>query len=178
MIAEIREPHTCMSQTPLHQGIHSLPVNSEPAMTTSDSSPTMASRNAASLSVESSPERIRGDLPVPTCGQPQRRLRLALQLDPLRVRDIEPCLVQTNIRADLPRQQRMFFRRVATDQQNRRRVRNVAQAGGRFLMSSQRARKPRIVRGPLVIDIVRLQNCARKLLQQIILFVCAWCSSR
>ena len=79
--------------------------------------------------------------------------------------------MQPNIIPNLPRQQRMLLGRIIPDQQNRRRVKYIAHAGGGFRFSRKRRGKSREVGRPVMVDVVGLQNHARELLQQIILFV-------
>jgi hypothetical protein len=50
-------------------------------------------------------------------------------------------------------------------------VANVAQAGGFAVLSCEGARESGVVGAAFVVDVVGLENGARKLLQQVILFV-------
>ncbi len=65
----------------------------------------------------------------------------------------------------------MFVGRIAADQQDRRRLRDIAQACSLAFVSRQRARKRNVIGRALVIDVVGSEHRARKLLQQVILFV-------
>jgi hypothetical protein len=80
-------------------------------------------------------------------------------------------VIQTHIGAEFPREQRMLFSRIAADEQDGGSVGNVTEAGGAIVAAGKRVRKGRIVGGALMVDIVGTQNCARELLQQVILFV-------
>ncbi len=96
---------------------------------------------------------------------------LPLQPNRLRIRHIKPRMVQPNIASQTPGQQRMLLGRIAAQQQNRRCRGNLFQA----CRASRRADKQPVEGGvisrPFMIDMLRLQHCPRKLLQQIILFV-------
>ena len=77
-----------------------------------------------------------------------------------------------NAGANLPRDQRILLRHVVADQQNGRRVVDIRHRGERILRSrAQRGGKPSVVRGAMVIEIVRAERDAREAVQQIIFFV-------
>src|SRR6185437_11872068 len=96
---------------------------------------------------------------------------LTPQFDIAVVNDIQPRLVQANVVANLPRQQRMLVRRIIANQQNRRRTRHIAHAGGQILFPVKCGSECRKVGCAVMVNIVRSQHHARELLQQVILFV-------
>src|ERR1051326_6498674 len=65
----------------------------------------------------------------------------------------------------------MLIGRIAANQQDRRRVDDVAHARGRVLFSCNRVGERRKWRRPMMINVVGLQYGARKFLQKIIFFV-------
>jgi hypothetical protein len=96
---------------------------------------------------------------------------LPAQLDGLRVRGVEPRLVQADVGADLPGEQRMLVGRVVADEQHRRRAEDVAHRRRRAVLPVQCGGQSREVGGAVVVDVVGAEHHARELLQQVGFFV-------
>src|SRR5581483_2636125 len=79
--------------------------------------------------------------------------------------------MQTDIIPNLPCQQRVLVCRVVPNEQESGCAVHVAHGCGRVPFSAKRRSKSREVRRAMVVDIVGLQHRARKLLQEIVLFV-------
>src|SRR5438270_7774307 len=75
------------------------------------------------------------------------------------------------IGAQIPCKQRMLFGGIVADQQDGGRGHGLAQSRSDVLLAGYSLRECRIVRGTVMVDIVRAQYGTRELLQQIILFV-------
>ena len=97
--------------------------------------------------------------------------RLAAQLDRIRIRHVELGAMQANVAANLPGQQRMLVGRIVADQQDRRRVGDVAHRSRCVWLARQRRGEGREVGGAVVVDVVGAQHQPRELLQQVIFFV-------
>src|ERR1700739_1119359 len=101
----------------------------------------------------------------------QSSLRLSLQLDLLFICHVETRPVQPNVGAQIPSQQWMLMGRIASDEEYCGRTGDVAKACGLAFVSGQRSCKCDVIGRAIVIDVVRLEDRTRKLLQQVILFV-------
>ncbi len=101
----------------------------------------------------------------------RKRRRLPPQLDGRGIHHVELGAMQPHVGANLPCQQRMLVRRIVADQQDRRRIADIAHRCRRVRLSRQRRGESREVGGAMVVDVVRAQHQPRELLQQVVLFV-------
>ncbi len=93
------------------------------------------------------------------------------QLDGLRVDHIEPRAVQPHVVANLPGQQRMLLGGIVANQQNGRRGEDICHAGCSVGLAAKRSRQGSEVRGAVVVHIVRLQDHAGELGEQVSFFI-------
>src|SRR3984957_16521825 len=101
---------------------------------------------------------------IAASGQAQCCFGLAFELDWLVVGHVEPGFVETDVGANLPGEQWMLLRGIAADEQDRRSRPNVAHARRAAVTASEGANERGVVRGALVVDVVRVENGARELL--------------
>src|SRR6266567_5786149 len=80
-------------------------------------------------------------------------------------------MVEANVSAQVPGQQRMLVGGIAANEQGGRGCRCIAKTGDYSLMTGYGAGEGRVVRGALVVDVVGLKHGARELLEEIIFFV-------
>src|SRR5205807_7674140 len=80
-------------------------------------------------------------------------------------------VMYAEIGAQIPCKQRMLFGGIVADQQDGGRGHGLAQSRSDVLLAGYGLRECRIVRGTVMVDIVRALYGTRELLQQIILFV-------
>ncbi len=112
-----------------------------------------------------------GELAVVAGTEVARGFGLARELDGPRIGDVKPGAIEAHAGAEEPGQERMLVRRIAANKQDRAALGNVAQACGFAGVACECARERRVIRSPLVVDIVGAKNRPRKLLQQVVLFV-------
>ena len=118
--------------------LRSLPRSSEPMRISRFSSALMASRNVvralvsatASLAAAASPAEVRGEGAVAEGSEVEEALRLTAELDLGGVRDVEAGAIVANVGANVPRGAGSLDRRVAADDQNRRRGQGVSERCG------------------------------------------------
>ena len=79
--------------------------------------------------------------------------------------------VQAYVAADIPSQQRMLFGRIVANQKDGRRAGHITHGGGGILLSGKGARKSGKVGGAVMVNVVRLQNDARKLGEKVGLLI-------
>ena len=90
--------------------------------------------------------------------------RLTSQLDLCRIRNVELRAIEPNRSSQIPRSRWVLIRRVSTDQQYRFRSQRVSQRSRPRPAPRKRLRKGNIIRGAMVIDIMRSQHGPRKFL--------------
>ena len=100
-----------------------------------------------------------------------RGFGLTLQLDGLGIRNVETRTIEANVGAQFPGEERMLVGGIAADEQDGWGGCDVAEAGGLVLVSGEGAGEGCVVGVALVVNVVGVEDRARKFLQQVILFV-------
>ena len=113
----------------------------------------------------------RNQLAFTACRHLDKARGLTLQLDGLRIHDKKFCLIQADIGADIPCQQRMALCGIIADQQDGRSAGDVTHGGRGVFFSGDGAGKAGKIGCAVVINVVGAQHRSRELLQKIIFFV-------
>src|SRR5581483_2018970 len=71
----------------------------------------------------------------------------------------------------LERQERMLLRKIRADHKERLAIVQIASCRQSVLLAAERVQKRRQIAGAMVIDVIRTQHLASKLLQEVIFFV-------